>query len=196
MTTNDFDFNSAGEQRTFEVIPAGTIVTLQMTIRAGGAGDDGWLKKSADGNSEGLDCEFIVVDGEHARRKLFQRLTLKGNTPGHKDAGDISQRFLRAVLESSHGIRPDDTSEAAQAKRRISGFGDFNNLRFIARLGVRGPQNGYEAKNTVAEVMTPKQRAWKPVEQLSGAGAQSSMSFTTSSAPQANAITRPDWAKD
>jgi hypothetical protein len=30
-----FDFNDAGEQRTFEVIPAGTIATLRMKIRPG-----------------------------------------------------------------------------------------------------------------------------------------------------------------
>jgi len=29
------DFNTAGEQRSFDVIPAGTIVTLQLNIRPG-----------------------------------------------------------------------------------------------------------------------------------------------------------------
>lgn len=46
----DFDFNDAGEQRSFDIIPAGTIVQLSMAVRPGGAGPDGWPKKSKDGS--------------------------------------------------------------------------------------------------------------------------------------------------
>jgi hypothetical protein len=58
------DFNDAGDQRSFDAIPAGTIVLLSMTVRPGGAGKDGWLKKSRDGLSERLDCECTVLEGE------------------------------------------------------------------------------------------------------------------------------------
>jgi len=71
-TKTEFDFNDAGPQKNFDVIPANTTVSLQMTIRPGGAGDGGWLKRSADGGSEGLDCEFVVTDGPFAKRKLWQ----------------------------------------------------------------------------------------------------------------------------
>ena len=70
---DNFDFNSAGEQHNFDVIPANTICRLQMIIRPGSAGAGGWLKPSADGASQGLDCEFIVVGGQHDKRKLWQR---------------------------------------------------------------------------------------------------------------------------
>src|SRR6516225_7733244 len=113
-TTTNLDFNTAGEQRSFDVIPDRTIVTLQLTIRPGGAGDDDWLKRSADKNSEGLNCEFVVVDGEYAKRKLWQLYTLHGTTPGHAEAGEISRRTLRAILESARGIKPSDKSEAAE----------------------------------------------------------------------------------
>src|SRR6516164_2422663 len=113
MTDTNFNFNDAGEQRSFEVIPAGTICNLQLTIRRGGCGDDGWLKRSADGNSEGLDCEFTVTEGQYARRKLWQLFTLRGTTPGHAEAGEISRNTLRAILESARGIKPNDTSEVA-----------------------------------------------------------------------------------
>jgi len=36
----NLDFNDAGEQRVFDVIPANTICTLQINIRRGGAGDE------------------------------------------------------------------------------------------------------------------------------------------------------------
>src|SRR5262245_49507269 len=116
MTDQDFfNLNTAGEQRSFDVIPAQTICTLQLTIRPGGAGDGGCLNRSADGTSEGLDCEFVVVDGQYVKRKLWQLFTLRGNTPGHAEAGKISRQALRAILESARGIRPDDNSEAAEA---------------------------------------------------------------------------------
>ena len=43
------DLNSAGKQRSFELIPADTIATAQMMIRPGGVGEGGWLKRYAGG---------------------------------------------------------------------------------------------------------------------------------------------------
>ena len=121
-TKTEFDFNDAGPQKSFDVIPANTTVSLQMTVRPGGAGDGGWLRRSADGASEGLDCEFVVVDGEFAKRKLWQLFTLHGTTPGHAEAGEISRNTLRAILESARGIKPDDKSEAAAAARKVASW--------------------------------------------------------------------------
>jgi hypothetical protein len=191
--TNDtlFDFNTAGEQRTFDVVPANTIVTLQLTIRPGGAGDDGWLKTSADGASEGLDCEFTVVDGQYAKRKLWQLFTLRGTKAGHAEAGDISRNTLRAILESARGIRPDDKSDAAQLARKATGWADFDQIRFIARLGVRPPKDGYPAKNTIVEVVTPDRHMWTKPEQISVKPSTAAPATT----PPANAISRPQWAE-
>jgi hypothetical protein len=192
MSNNEYNLNDANQQRSFDVIPAGTIVTLELKIRSGGAGD-GSLAKAADGASEGLDCEFIVADGPYAKRKLWQRFTLHGTTSGHAEAGQISRGTLRAMLESARGIRPDDNSEAAQKARTVSKWGDFDGLRFIARLGVKPPQNGYAAKNTITEVITPERQAWKRPEQSQPAN---NADASAPSAAPANAITRPEWAKD
>jgi hypothetical protein len=190
----NFDFNNAGEQKSFDVIPPNTVCTLQMTIRAGGAGEGSWLKRSADGASEGLDCEFVVVDGPYAKRKLWQLFTLRGTRPGHADAGEISNRTLRAILESARGIRPDDKSEKAQLARKVSGWQDFDGLRFVARLGVRPPKDNYAAKNTIHEVITPELQAWKQPEQIGQDlfGAKPANGGVAS--PPANAIARPQWA--
>ena len=48
-----FDLNTAGEQ--YDLIPANTIVTLQMMIIPGNVGPGGWLKRANNGKSEGLD---------------------------------------------------------------------------------------------------------------------------------------------
>ena len=60
---NSYDFNDADTQRNFDLIPDGTIATVRMTVRPGSAGEGGWLRRSNDGNSEALDCEFGVLDG-------------------------------------------------------------------------------------------------------------------------------------
>ena len=43
------DLNGAPEQRSIDLIPDGTITTVQVTIRPGNAGADGWLKHFKDG---------------------------------------------------------------------------------------------------------------------------------------------------
>ena len=92
-----FDFNTAETQRTRDVIPADTVAVIQMNIKQGDAGEGLWLKTSKDGSSQGLDCEFILVDGEFAKRKFWSRLTVAGETDGQKQAVDISRRTLRAT---------------------------------------------------------------------------------------------------
>jgi hypothetical protein len=193
MVNDEYNLNDAGEQRSFDVIPAGTIVTLQLKIRSGDA-SNGFLSKAADGASDGLDCEFVVVDGPFAKRKLWQRYTLHGTTAGHAQAGEISRSTLKAMLESARGIRPDDTSEAAQKARMVANWGEFDGLRFVARLGVKPPQNGFAAKNTIAEVITPERQAWKQPEQ--GTMTTTDVTISTPAAAPAGAITRPEWAKD
>jgi hypothetical protein len=192
----NFDFNDDGEQRSFDVIPANTIVVLQMTIRPGGAGDNDWLKRAADGNSEGLDCEFVVVNGEYAKRKLWQLYTLRGKTDGHAEAGRISRETLKAILESARAIKPDDTSEAAQNARKVSGWADFDQLRFVARLGVRPPRDGFPAKNTILQVITPNLLDWqkhKP-EQIS-VKASNPTAPAAATTPPPGAIVRPPWGQ-
>ena len=93
------DFNEAGEQR--DVIPAGTVATVQLTVRPGGVGEGGWLKRAKDGNSEGLDCEFVLLDGQYAKRKFWTLFTLNGTTENHAEAGRISRSTIRAMLESA-----------------------------------------------------------------------------------------------
>jgi hypothetical protein len=190
---SDFkDFNDAGSQRTLDVIPAGTILTLQMSIRPGGLDEGGWLKNAADGASKGIDAEFVVVGGQFDKRKLWQWVTIEGAREGHTQAAEISRNLLRAILESARGVRPDDKSEAAQAARKVAGFADFDQLRFVAKIGVRPPRDGYAAKNTILEVITPDRQAWKKPEQIATPANSGAPTATTT--PLANAITRPQWA--
>jgi hypothetical protein len=187
------DFNNVPN---FEVIPDGTVCTLQMTVRPGNSGPGGWLTRAKDGKSEHLNCEFVVVDGMHAKRKLWARYTVSGND--HVDAIGITERLLKAILRSARGIRSGDESETAKAALRLQSYGDFDQLRFMARLGVEPPKDGYAAKNTIKEVITPEKPDWKKPEQIDReliGKATNIAAPVQPSAPPANTIARPQWAQ-
>jgi hypothetical protein len=194
--TNNFDFNDADKQKSFDVIPNNTIATVQMSIQPGGAGQDGWLTRATDGLSEHLNCSFTVVEGEHAKRKVFGRFTVDGTKSEHKEAGRISRSTCRAMLESARGIRFDDNSDTAKVARQIQGYQDFDGLRFVAVIGVLPPKNGYSAKNCIREVITPESENWTKPEQIDrGQLATNKPAAAQPSKPAANSIARPDWAE-
>jgi hypothetical protein len=167
-----------------------------MTVRHGGAGEDGILKRSKDGGCEYLDCELTVVEGEYARRKFWERFVLAGTTEGHAQAIEISHRTLKAILDSARGINPDDNSPEARAKRTVANA-DFDGMRFIARIGIEkggAKTNGetYSDKNVLLAAITPGRKDWHVVEQTASPPRQSpSQADATSAAP---AITKPTWA--
>jgi hypothetical protein len=160
------DFNTAGTQQSFDIIPDGTIVVVQMNLRAGGAGPDGLFKRSKEGTAEMLDCEFIVAEGEYAKRGFWSNMVVSGTTDGHQQAADITKRTLRAILESAKGIKPEDVSEAAKAARDTD-YDTFDGLRFMCKLGVEPAKDGYKAKNILPPggVITPDRKEWHPIEQ-------------------------------
>jgi hypothetical protein len=189
------DFNLNLNQYGSDVIPAGTVVSLHLMIKHGGAGDGGWLTKAKDGLSEHLALELTVTEGEYAQRKIFTQLTLLGTTTGHAEAGPISGRTLKAIFESACGIRPDDESDAAKAARDLKSFGDLNGLVFLARLGVKGAEGGYRAKNVIQEVITPDMQNWRKPEPPPASSSSPAAPAQPGAAKPAGAITRPDWAK-
>ena len=195
MTDTNFDFNQVDPQRSFDGIPENAIVELGLKIHPGGAGDDNWLKRAANGKSMGLNCECTVTHGEHAKKKIWLTLTLRGDEPGHDEAGKISMRMLRAILESAKGIRPDDNREAAQNARKPASWADFDGLRFIARIGVRPPEKSYPAKNVIAEVITPDKQGWRQPEQIGVKTSSAVAPSAPAATPPANAIKRPEWMR-
>lgn len=190
------DFNSAGEQRSGDLIPEGTVATVHMTIKPGGAGEGGWLKRNKTGDAQMLELEFTVVDGPHAKRKVWEHWLVIGNTEGQAKAAEISASRIRAVLESANGIRPDDESEGAKARRRIQSFGDLDGLRFPVKIGIEKGEGNYKDKNKIVEIVTPDRKAWIKAEQLPR---QQQMPAQPAMAAQANAngqtkVSRPSWA--
>jgi hypothetical protein len=189
-----FDYSDAPPQREIELIPEGTIATLQFSIRPGNAGEDGLLLRSRDGLCEMLDVEFIVVDGQFTKRKLWERFVLAGTTDGHAKAIEISRSKLRAILESARGFKPDDVGPQARAARTVK-LADFEGMRFISKIGIeKGKDKGngtgsYPDRNVLLQVITPDRKNWHAVEQTPPPPKPSG---ATASAPAA--ISKPTWA--
>jgi hypothetical protein len=203
-----FDYSQTTDPRDYTtLIPHNTVATVQMRIRPVGVGEDGLLKRTAKGDAEMLECEFVVVDGEFAKRKFWDNLLLEGTTSGHKEMALTNRGRLKKILESARGIKPGDTSEQNLAKYQAD-LKDFNNIIFIAKVGQKkgepkndGSGESWSDKNYLAAAIGPDQKDWHPVEQpppfngggraATSTGAAPADSTSTGSAP----ITPPAWAR-
>lgn len=192
------DFNNAPEQREGGLIPNGTLAPVHMTVRPGNAGEGGWLKRSKDGSSQALDCEFTVIEGPFAKRKFWGLFTVEGTTEGHTKAAEISASRLRGILESARGIRPDDESPAAKEVRRVKSWGDFDGIRFLAKIGVEVGTGEYKGKdkNRLDFAVTPDRQAWQKIEQVAKQTAfvPAGTAAQTVATKAADAAKKPSWA--
>ena len=157
----DMDFNTADTQDTaFALIPANTLVRLHMTIRPGGAGPEGWLTQSKSSSALYLNTEGVIEEGPHARRRIYTRIGFRGrnaDTGAEDTYANRGRALLRGILESAHGVRADDTSDQARAKRTIRSFGDMSGLTFIAKLGIERDKNdpSDQGRNVVVAAIGP-----------------------------------------
>lgn len=201
------DFNDAEQQQSFDLIPKGTVAPVRMTIKPGGHDDaaqgwtGGYATQSFETGSIFLACEFVILDGEYARRKMWSNVGLQSNKgPAW---GNMGRTFIRAVLNSSRNIQPQDNSPQAAAARRIQGFNELDGIEFVARIDVEKDGRG-EMRNVVKMAVEPDQpdysRGATSAAQRPAAAYQAS---PTSSAPaQAHTQThrapvsgKPSWAQ-
>ena len=204
-----YDYSTTPPPREFDLIPNGTVASVAMKLRPGGVGEGGWLKRSKNGDCAMLDVEFVVLDGEYARRKFWANLILEGTTPGHAQAAAISRSVLRSILESARGIKPDDISPEARAARTVD-LAAFDGMKFVAKIGIetgkaKGNGEFFADKNVLVAAITPDKREWHLVAQSpapapsanGGAAAAAPAGNTGSAAPAAAtpAIGKPSWAE-
>jgi len=143
-----YDYTDAPPPRDLELIPHGTIATLVLHVRPGGVGEDGMLKRTRAGDAEMLDCELVVADGPHAKRKFWERWILNGTTAGQAQAAEIARSVLRAIPDSALGLKPDDVSPQARAARTVS-LGQFEGMTFMGKIGIEKgrPKNDGTGEN-------------------------------------------------
>ena len=189
MTYNpDHDYNTAETGGgSFELLPADTIAKVAMTIRPGGVGEGGWLTQSKSSDAQYLNSEFVILEGPYDKRKFWGNLTVSGgkvDEDGSSIAGNITRATLRAILESARNVRPDDESDDAKRKRLVNGYGDFNGIEFLTRVGVEPARGEYSAKNKLGSVITPDKPAY-------GKSPEGALQFGNSAGAPAQA---PAWA--
>lgn len=204
------DFNEAEIRKPpNSLIPAKTIVPVQLTIRPGKEGPGGLFKRSGNGDALMLDCEFTVIEGEYEKRKFWAYLTIEGETEGQKKAVNITRGYLRAMIESAKGFKPTDESQEAMTARRCE-YEDLDGLRFWAGVGIepggRRPDGGeYEDKNKLSFVVTPDRKEWSQLTQIPRQAATLPLSAAPRAAvvpppsqlgnPSTQAAQRPSWLK-
>ena len=203
------NLSTANRTQGLEVIPAGTLVTLVMKIRAGTIGVEGLCKRSSKGDSEGIDVEYTVKGGEYDGRKLYAFMLLDGVTAGHAKAGEITRALLRAIFEAVNAIDPNDTSPEADARRNGATLAGFNGATFLATLevevgGKRPDGNGnYRDKNVIGKILRVGDKGYCKLDQPPPMPIERSAPPTTTAAAAApgtpaaaaTAIARPHWAQ-
>ena len=183
-----YDFNDAESNSGFDLIPAGTIAPMIMTIRPGQAGDGGWLTPSNSSDYRYLNLEFVITDGPFAKRKFWGNMMVEHPRPTEERVAKtlgISRSKLRGILESARGIDPKDESDAAKAKRIVQGYGDFSGLEFVGKIAIQKGSGGYADKNELDCAV--------PVTSPDYAKAKSG-AVAAPAAPKAPAAGVPSWA--
>ena len=208
MSNNWNDFNSAEDQQSFDLIPKGSLLKVRMTIKPGGHDDasQGWSGGFATQNfntgSVYLQAEFVVLEGEWARRKIWSNIGLY-SAKGPK-WGEMGRSFIKSIPNSARGLMPNDNSPQTQEKRRISGIGDLDGTEFIGRVDFE--KDLYDnPKNVIKNAITPDHKDYAA---LMGQVSQSQSPVANNSsatnaqtvqqnpvATQQGALKRPNWAQ-
>ena len=186
------DFNSSENQSNFDLIPNGTLAKVRMSIKPGGYDDQnqGWVGGYATRNeatgSIYLSCEFVILEGEYAKRKVWGILGLHSNKG--PEWGNMGRSFIKAILNSARGFSESDNSSAAQSARKINGLADLDGIEFVAKITTKKDQNE-ELRNEIRFAITPDHKDYKAIM---GSIAPAMKTQTT---PAASAANRPAWAR-
>jgi hypothetical protein len=180
-----------------DLIPSGTIAVVQMHVRFTADGTDGIMKRTKDGTGEGLDVEYTLVDGQHAKRKFFAFMLIVGTSDGQKQMADRNKAALKQIIDSARFLDPADKSPEMRAKRTLT-WRDFDGLRFLAEIGIETGKNGFPDKNIIARVITKDRPEWNnraPIDQVSPDWGRSAGPAPAGPASAPPPITKPSWAQ-
>ena len=189
------DFNNSDNQQSFDVIPNNTIAKVRMTIKPGGHDDQsqgwdgGYATKNQNTGSVYLSCEFVVLEGEFARRKVWSLIGL--HSPKGPEWANMGRSFVKAILNSARGIAEADNSEKAQSARRINGIVDLDGIEFVAKISISQDQNGAD-KNEIRFAIAPDHKDYAKI--MGNITVPQAAQVATPTNNQTN-TNRPAWAK-
>lgn len=174
------DFNAAEEQQEFDIIPAGTITKVRMTIKPGGYDDpargwtDGYTTFNPQTGTAYLSCEFVVVGGKYDKRKLWDIIGL--HSPKGPEWENKGRSTVKGILNSARNIDPiDNTPQAQQARCIPQGFRELDGIEFVAKIGKK--KDDYGVKNSLQLAITREHKDHANV--MAGFEAEPSVPTTT-----------------
>ena len=189
------DFNNSENQSSFDLIPNNTLAKVRMSIKPGGYDDpnQGWVggyatKNDATGSIY-LSCEFVILEGEYARRKVWGLIGLYSNKG--PEWGNMGRSFIKAILNSARGFSESDNSPAAQSARKINGISDLDGIEFVAKITTKKDQNE-ELRNEIRFAITPDNKDYKS---LIGIIVPAVKNQTPTAAAASAPNNRPAWAR-
>ncbi|CAG2149350.1 hypothetical protein [Ralstonia mannitolilytica] len=205
------DFNDAEQQQSFDLIPKGTLARVRMTLKPGGFDDPaqgwtgGYATQSFETGSVYLAAEFVVLEGEYARRKLWSNIGL--HSPKGPAWGQMGRSFVRAILNSARNVHPQDNGPQAAAARRIQGFHELDGIEFLARVDVEKDAKGLD-RNVIKLAVEPDHPEYAklmgvPPKAKTGGGTSGAPATVSASAPyaapaaplRAPVTGKPAWAQ-
>ena len=139
----NFDANNVDPAESREPIPAGwyKVVISESEEKPTKAQTGSYLQLTME-----------VIDGDHAGRKVFDRLNL--NNP-NATAVEIAQRTLSSICRAVGVMTPRDSS-------------DLHDKPLMAKVKVRPARDGYDANNEIGEYAEQDKAA--PADTASGGG--------------------------
>ena len=183
------DFNTALDQYTFEPIPRGTLVKVSLHVQPGGYNDasqnweDGCATKNPSSGCIYIKCEYTVLEGPYAKRKVWGMIGL------HSPKGDgwthMGRAFIKGILNSAHGLKPQDDSPFAKKARYLNHIIDLEGLEFVAQVNVEKDNFG-EDRNIIKRAITPPHKDYAAIM---GALPQPN----TQTQPQQGNSSPPNW---
>jgi hypothetical protein len=155
------------------------VYQLQINVVRGEAGEDGTLTLAKNGRSLMLRLLYTIEGGHYAGHKIWDYITVAFNEKDDPNLPPVEADKLNnyrtsvrlglikllAIVDSAHGLLPNDHSAAAQAKRKLDSYDEIDGLKFWAQLEERPGRGGYGPSNIIDYVITadlpeyPKQPA-------------------------------------
>jgi len=124
MAAIDFDANEVPPSTGFDAIPAGK---YKVVI------EDTEEKQTKKGDGSYLQITFVVLDGEHAGRKLWARLNL--NNPNDQAVG-IARAELSAICRAVNVLQLKDTTQ-------------LHDLPLVVRVTAKPDRESGEMRNEI-----------------------------------------------
>jgi len=165
------DFNDVpndSNQNEFELIPAGTVARVILTMKRGTEVIPDYstqpMFKQGQTGTKWLECEFTVVGGKYDRRKFWQNIMVDGGKinpeSGMPWCKEIGIRTFRDIINSTFGLDPNDTSPEAAMKRKVNDLNVLDGSEFCVKIAVEKGTNGYADKNKMMVALTTNSKEY------------------------------------